>query len=245
LRMRPVAPYPPAPPRLENTRPRNVWHQVREIHSQVVNSWLDQYEARAPHAVLDVGSETFARLRVQLRSGGPAILALTTGESVPEIHRYDRRVSDVFVLRDGETFVTSPTGFRYVKLIALSAQSGAVTLEPLQVQHIRYPAPRVGRFSCSDPLLSQVWAISADTLHLCMQNEVWDSIKRDQLSYMGDMVTEALAAYHVFGDVPLIRRSLAVLGELGPVPARPMAKQLYPGLRSVWQTERDGLNGGP
>ena len=84
LRMRPVAPYPSAPPRLENTRPRNMWHQVREIHSQVVNSWLDQYEARAPHAVLDVGSETFARLRVQLRSGGPAILALTTGESVPE-----------------------------------------------------------------------------------------------------------------------------------------------------------------
>ena len=151
----------------------------------------------------------------------------------------------MFELRDGETFITSPTGFRYVKLIALSAQSGAVTLEPLQAQHIRYPAQRVGHFACSDPLLSQIWAVSADTLHLCMQNEVWDSIKRDQLPYMGDMATEALAAYHVFGDVALIRRSLAVLGELGPAPARPLAKQLYPGVRSVWQTERGDLNGIP
>jgi alpha-L-rhamnosidase len=245
LRMRPVAPFPSAPPRLENIRPGNMWHQVREAHSQTVNSWLDQYEARAPHAVLDVGSETFARVRVQLRSGGPAILALTTGESVPEIHRYDRRITDVFELENGETFVTSPTGFRYVKLMALSARGGTVTLEPVQVQHIRYSAERVGRFACSDPLLNRIWTASADTLHLCMQNEVWDATKRDQLPWMANVVTEALAAYHVFGNVPLIRRSLAILSELGPAPARPLAKQLYPGLQAAWKTERGELNGIP
>jgi hypothetical protein len=62
---------------------------------------------------------------------------------------------------------------------------------------------------------------------------------------MGDVVTEALAAYHVFGNVPLIRRTLAVLSELGPAPARPLAKQVYPGLEAVWRTERGDLNGIP
>jgi hypothetical protein len=222
-----------------------MWHQVREVHSQTVNSWLDQYEARAPHAILDVGSETFARIRVQLRSGGPATLALTTAESVPEIHRYNRRTSDVVQLQDGETFVTSPSGFRYVKVMALSAQGGTLHLEPVVVQHIRHPVEQAGRFACSDPLLDQVWAVSAHTLHLCMQNEIWDAIKRDQLPWMGDLATSALAAYHVFGDARLVRRSLAVLSELGPGHARPLEKQVYPGLRAVWRAVDGELNGIP
>jgi hypothetical protein len=245
VQMRPVAPYPSAPPRIENTRPCDMWHRVREAHSQTVNSWLDQYEARAPHVILDVGDETFGRIRVQLRSGGLATLALTTGESIPEIHRYNRRISDVFQLADGESFVTSPSGFRYVKLIALGAQGGTLRVEPIVVQHIRHPVESVGRFACSDPLLDRVWSVSAHTLHLCMQNEIWDAIKRDQLPWMGDLATSALAAYHVFGDRRLVRRSLAVLSELGPARARPLEKQLYPGLCAVWKAKGDELNGIP
>lgn len=245
LRMRPVAPMPQAPPRIENTRPAGRWHQVRDAYSRQVNSWLDQYEARAPHAVLDVGNETFGRIRVRLKRGGPAILALTTGESEPEVHRYDRRSTDVFTLNDGQSFITTPIGFRYVKLIALSSAPGMLDVEPLTVQHIRHPARQVGRFQCSDPLLDRIWEACARTLHLCMQNEVWDAIKRDQLPWMGELATEAITAYHIFDDARLVRRTLSVLAELGPAPARPLEKQIYPGLQAVWKSEDGEINGIP
>jgi len=245
LRMRPVAPFAQSPPRLDNKRPPGRWHQVRAIHSQQCNSWLDQYEARAPHAVLDAGENTFGRVRVRLKRGGPVILALTTGESIPEIHRYDRRATDVFTLSDGESFVTTPTGFRFVKLIALSSTQGMLDVEPLVIQHIRHPVEPAGQFKCSDPILDDIWEVCAHTLHLCMQNEIWDGTKRDQLPWMGELVAEALSAYHVFGDARLVRRSLAVLAELGPAPARPLDEQVYPGLQAVWKTEGGELNGIP
>ena len=215
LEFSPPLPYPPAPPRLEQARPRLEWYRSREHHSQINNNWLDLFEVRCPHAVLDTGGETFARLKVQVVSGGPAILALTTGESLNEVHRYARRVTDIFELKDGECFTTAPTGFRYAKVMALSCYGKSVVLEPVEVQHIRYPVAMEGLFTCSDPLLNHIFNLSRQTAHLCMQNEIWDGIKRDQLPWMGDLYTEALAVYHLFGDARLARRSLEVLAELG------------------------------
>jgi len=242
LELQPVLPFAPAPPAIPQPRPRLEWYRTREAHSLVNNSWLDLFEHRAPHIVLDVGSETFARVQLQLRQGGPAVLALTTGESRNEVDRYDRRVTDVVKLENGETFSTSPTGFRYVKVTALSSDGGPVVLEPVAVQHIRYPAEARGRFHCSDGQLNAVWGASVRTAHLCMQNEIWDGVKRDQLPWMGDLYVEALVAYHLFGDARLARRSYSVLGQLGPAPSRPLAMQAYPGLQAIWRTAGGDIN---
>jgi alpha-L-rhamnosidase len=210
-----------------------------------------------PHVIFDVGCETFGRVRVQVRGGGPALIAVTTGESLGEVQRYARRVTDIVALRDWEAFVTAPTGFRYVKVMALSSGGEAVTLEPVEVQHIRYDAEIAGSFACSDPTLDAIWDLSATTLHLCMQNEVWDGVKRDQLPWMGDLYTEALATYHVLGDASggsgdagrLVRHTLAVLAEVGPAPARPLEQARYPGLAAIWRGSDGGdshdINGIP
>lgn len=253
----PPQPFPPSPPALPVQRPRLEWYRTRETHAQLVNSWLDLFEARAPHVVLDLGSETFGRVQVRLRSGGPAILAVTTGESLGEVDRYARRNTDIFELHDWDAFTTSPSGFRYVKIVALSrgpeAPADLVMLEPVTVQHIRYDAEIAGSFACSDPKLTALWALSARTLYLCMQNEVWDGIKRDQLPWMGDLYTEALAAYYVLGDATgasgnsarLIRRTLRVLAECGPAAAKPPEAQLYPGLTAIWRQPGSDINGIP
>jgi hypothetical protein len=235
VEMRPPHPFPPGPPRLENTRPRLEWYRTREAHSMTNNTWLDLFETRAPHIVFDVGCEAFARLVVKVRRGGPAIIALTTGESLNEVQRYHRRVTDIFSLQDGESFTTAPTGFRYAKVVVLSSGSETVRLEPVEIQHIQFPVEAAGSFSCSDPALDAIWTLSAKTAHLCMQTEIWDGIKRDQLPWMGDLYTEALAIYHAFGDFRLARRSLAILAEIGPAPDRPLADRRYPGLHSVWK----------
>ena len=242
----------PAPPVIGDIRKQDLAYRSREAHSHIINHWLELYENRAPHIVFDAGAETFARLRLRLRSGGPAIIAVTTGESVPELHRHLGRVSDVFELGNGETFATGPTGFRYVKVMTLSAgrddsstATPSVVLEPVEVQHIRYPVEPLGGFACNDPMLNEIWRLSARTVRLCMQNEIWDGIKRDQLPWMGDLYTEALAAYHAFGDTRLARWSLGVLGEIGPVPDRPLTSQRYPGLQSMWKRPGADINGIP
>lgn len=235
LRVTPVQPCAAQPPRVALERPSNMWHISREVHSQQANTWLQTYEGRAPFVVFDAGAETFARVRLTLRSGGPAVLALTSGESLPETHSYIRRVTDVFRLEDGESFTTTPVGLRYVKLTVLGGE-GELALEPLELQHVRYPLQSAGSFHCSDPLLDEVWTLSARTVELCLQNEIWDGIKRDQLPWMGDLAVEALAVYACFGDTRLARRTLAVLGDLGPAPAKPLEQQRYPGLQAVWKT---------
>ena len=238
LAMRPAWPHAFRPPAIENTRPRLEWYRTREAHSLIYNTWLDLFEPRAPHVVLDVGQETFARLRLSVRSGGPVWLAITTGESLNEVQRYARRVTDIVELRDGESFTTAPTGFRFVKVMALSAgqTGGEVILEPVEAQHLRYPIKQRARFACSDPALDEVWQLSERTAHLCMQNEVWDGIKRDQLPWMGDLYTEALAIYALFGEYDLVRRTLEVLAEIGPAHPRPLREQLYPGLVAIWKS---------
>lgn len=225
-------------PVIENTRSRLEWYRTREAHSLILNTWLDLFEPRVPHVVLDCGQETFARLRVTVRSGGPAILAITTGESINEVHRYARRVTDIFEIKDGQSFTTAPTGFRFVKIMALSATGTGdeVIIEPVIAEHIRYPLTRRGTFQCSDPLLNEVWDLSSLTTHLCMQNEIWDGIKRDQLPWMGDLYTEALAIYTLFGDYKLPRHTLSVLAEIGPAKAKPLESQLYPGLTAIWKS---------
>ncbi len=247
IELRPPPPFLAAPFPIGNVRTQDLAYRSREAHSHILNHRLELFERRCPHVVLDTGAETFARVRVRVRSGGPAILAITTGESVPEVHNHLGRVSDVFALRDGERFATGPTGFRYVKIMALSASAvgTAVTLDPVEVQHIRYPVHPAGSFTCSDDRITQIWRLCARTVHLCMQNEIWDGIKRDQLPWMGDLYTEALAIYHAFGDTRLARWSLGVLGELGPVPDRPLSQQRYPGLQSMWKRPATDINGIP
>jgi hypothetical protein len=242
-RFTPPLPHPIAFPKIELARPRLEWYRTREAHSLINNTWLDLFESRCPSVVFDAGLETFARVRVRLESGGPAILAVTTGESLNEVDRYARRVTDLVTLRDGEEFVTSPTGFRYVKVMALSAGSpigsesgatGQAVLAPVEVQHLRYPIEHPGGFACSDPVLNQIFELSVRTVQLCMLNEIWDGIKRDQLPWMGDLYTELLAVYLLLGDTRLARRSLKVLAEIGPAPTPALADQVYPGLTAVW-----------
>ncbi|MGC9347182.1 MAG: alpha-L-rhamnosidase C-terminal domain-containing protein [Anaerolineae bacterium] len=245
LILRPLEPFARAPVDLPATRGGLEWYRVREAQSRVANSWLDLFERRAPHVLFELDTETFARVKLRLSGGGPAVVAVTTAESLNEIDRYDRRVTDVVTLRDGETFTTSPTGFRYVKVMGLGAGpagSGEVVLEPVVVQHIRYPVEMRGAFACSDETLNAIWDASVRTAHLCMQTEIWDGIKRDQLPWTGDLYIEALVTYHVFGDANLARRTYAILGELGPAPPPPLEEQRYPGLQAIWRVPSGDIN---
>ncbi|WP_169737184.1 hypothetical protein, partial [Deinococcus pimensis] len=234
-------PRPPTLPDLGGPRPGGLWQHVRDAHATITNEWLELYETRAPRMVLDAGAETFARVRVRVIAGGEVTLAVTTAESRGELDRYRRRLTDVVTVREGESFATSPTGWRYASVQVL-ASDGPAVLAPVEAQHVRFPAPQQGSFACSDDLVTRAYDLSGDTLRLCMQNEVWDGPKRDQRPWMGDLHVAALAAYQLFGDHRLVRRTLEVLAELGPAPERPLETRRSAGLSDRWRTRHGDIN---
>lgn len=100
------------------------------------------------------------------------------------------------------------SGFRFARLDLLDADGEAVGLVTVRAISRLRNIPYLGSFRCSDERLNQIWQTGAYTVHLCMQDYLWDGVKRDRLVWMGDMHPEVMTANTVFGNQVVIRKSL-------------------------------------
>lgn len=100
------------------------------------------------------------------------------------------------------------SGFRFARLDLLDADGEAVGLVAVRAISRLRNIPYQGSFRCSDERLNQIWQTGAYTVHLCMQDYLWDGVKRDRLVWMGDMHPEVMTANTVFGNQAVIRKSL-------------------------------------
>jgi hypothetical protein len=78
------------------------------------------------------------------------------------------------------------TGFRFVR-IDLVDPGSFVLLKAVRGVFLYRDLPYAGSFRCSDDRLNQIWAAGAYTVHLNMQDYLWDGVKRDRLVWIGDM----------------------------------------------------------
>lgn len=78
--------------------------------------------------------------------------------------------------------------------------------------------PYRGSFRCSDARLNAIYDTAAYTCHLCLQNRLWDGIKRDRLVWIGDTHPEMLAIRTLFGREPLLEQSLDTACGEAPLP---------------------------
>lgn len=99
------------------------------------------------------------------------------------------------------------TGFRFVR-IDLLTPNASVQICGAKAVLIYRDLPYLGSFCCNDELLNQIWETGAYTVHLNMQEYIWDGVKRDRLVWIGDMHPETSTIQAVFGDQKLIRDSL-------------------------------------
>lgn len=111
------------------------------------------------------------------------------------------------------------TGFRFAS-IELTEAGSFVELQGLRAVSLMDPAAWVGAFQCDDERLNQIWQVAARTVHLCMQNYLWDGIKRDRLVWAGDVHPEVMAILNVFGHHPVVEESLDLLRDHTPLPGR-------------------------
>ncbi|MBL9126253.1 MAG: hypothetical protein JNL97_01340 [Verrucomicrobiales bacterium] len=106
-----------------------------------------------------------------------------------------------------------PSGFRFVR-IDVAEGSAPVELSQvravLQIRDLAY----VGAFECSDDRLNRIWDVGAYTVHLNMQEYLWDGIKRDRLVWLGDLHPEVATISAVFGFDEVVPRSLDLMRDV-------------------------------
>lgn len=78
--------------------------------------------------------------------------------------------------------------------------------------------PYLGSFRSNDERLNQIWMTGAYTVHLNMQDYLWDGIKRDRLVWVGDLHPEVMAVNTVFGYNEVVPKSLDLIRDLTPLP---------------------------
>ncbi len=147
------------------------------------------------------------------------------GESVAETMAEigERGAQNDHALRDqvvklpwlGKTTI-GPSGFRFARIDNMDPK---IDVELSQVRAILTlrDIPYTGSFKCSDERLNQIWETGAYTVHLNMQEFLWDGIKRDRLVWLGDMHPEVSVINSVFGHNPVVPDSLDMTRDVTPV----------------------------
>ncbi|MEG1886472.1 MAG: alpha-L-rhamnosidase, partial [Alistipes sp.] len=108
------------------------------------------------------------------------------------------------------------SGFRFVRIDLLDATE--LQLKELRAVSTFRDSPYKGTFRCSDERLNAIWQTGARTVHLNMQEYLWDGIKRDRLVWVGDMFPEVMTINSVFGYNEVVPRSLDFIRDATPLP---------------------------
>ncbi len=108
------------------------------------------------------------------------------------------------------------SGFRFARIELLGENCG-IALKSIVAVFIYRDLEYKGSFVCNDERLNQIYDTAAYTVHLNMQNMLWDGIKRDRLVWIGDMHPEMLTIQTVFGKQNIIEESLRFVMEQTPV----------------------------
>lgn len=182
-----------------------------------------------PGIVLDFGKEIQGGIEIitTISNAKPAgRVRIRFGESVAETMStsgQDGATND-HALRDFE--VTLPwlgrlevgnSGFRFVRIDLLDPNAKLEIKEVSAILNYR-DIPYLGSFSCNDERLNQIWMTGAYTVHLNMQDYLWDGIKRDRLVWVGDLHPEVMTVNTVFGYNEVVPKSLDLARDLTPLP---------------------------
>ncbi|WP_226037785.1 alpha-L-rhamnosidase-related protein [Aquibacillus saliphilus] len=109
------------------------------------------------------------------------------------------------------------TGFRFVR-IDLLGENTELAISTLKAKLVYQDLDYLGSFESNDDRLNEIWKTGAYTVHLNMQEYIWDGIKRDRLVWIGDMHPEISTIKSVFGYHPSVPKSLDLIRDNTPLP---------------------------
>ena len=184
--------------------------------------------------VLDFGRELHGGVKLVMGTSSyrtPSLVRIRFGESVGEANSQtdntewrvgyatdDHAKRDIIleIPRDGMMELGN-TGFRFVRIDLLENNRTIALKEASAILRYR-DIPYLGTFQCSDTLLNRIWETGAYTVHLNMQEYLWDGIKRDRLVWLGDLHPELRTVTRVFGANEVVARSMDLACQQYPLP---------------------------
>jgi hypothetical protein len=183
-----------------------------------------------PAVLLDFGKELQGGLQIVTgmpASHDPVRIRVRFGESVSEamceIDGKNGATND-HAVRDFETTLPwlgvkemGNSGYRFVRIDLLD-DNAELHIKEVRAISVYRNLPYRGSFKCSDERLNQIWQTGAYTVHLNMQEYLWDGIKRDRLVWMGDLHPEITTVSHVFGFNDVVPKSLDLARDVTPLP---------------------------
>ncbi len=178
--------------------------------------------------LLDFGSEITGNVEIITpiaKEKEPPRVRIRFGESVAEAMAElggTPNAQNDHALRDqvvhlpwlGKTTV-GPSGFRFVRIDNVDPTL-PVNLAEVRAVLLLRDVPQIGSFRCDDERLNRIWQVGAYTVHLNMQEYLWDGVKRDRLVWIGDMGPEVSTINAVFGFNDVVPRSLDLTRDVTP-----------------------------
>lgn len=156
----------------------------------------------------------------------PVKLHLCFGESVSEAMSRvgEKGATNDHAMRDLDieapwlgSIKVGDTGFRFVR-IDLCDHDVKYRLKTVEAESRYRDIEPVGSFESDNALLNKIWEVGAHTVHMCMQEYLWDGVKRDRLVWMGDMHPEVSTVNTVFGADATVKRTLDFARDDTPLP---------------------------
>lgn len=162
--------------------------------------------------VLDFGKALHGGIRFN-QICSPGVIRIRFGESVSECigdsdQDSSRKDARIELPNCGMTEYGN-TVFRFVQIINI----GDIPIQCMNIMAVALERDLevIGDFQCSDERLNQIWKTAVRTVHLCMQDFIYDGAKRDRIVWMGDMHPEIRTILCAFGDTSIIRDSFEYL----------------------------------
>ena len=187
----------------------------------------------APSLLLDFGREVAGRLEFQSDCDCDAWVTIQYGESAEEAKAGAHFVgTDLLRIAAHSTAYGPKAGFRYAK-IRFVGGGPEIHFKAIQLDGIYYPVEYKGSFESSDTLLNRIWETGAYTMHLCMQDDIWDAPKRDRGRWVGDFDVGGRVINNVFADHFLVEDTMTRL--IGESPVTEQVNTI-PGYSALWIT---------
>jgi hypothetical protein len=186
---------------------------------------LRSQNGAAASLLLDFGRELQGGVQILIAHANRPYVALRIrlGESVSEAMgdpNNDHALNDVTLhLPQMSAQEFGMTGFRFCRL-DLPEEGTEAQIVAVRAVSLNRELQYAGGFRCSDERLNRIWEVGAYTVHLNMQDYVWDGIKRDRLVWLGDMHPETRVILSVFDadGVRVLTDSLDYARDRTPLP---------------------------